>query len=508
MSKKNESFLDRIIKESKDHPEKIIVKDKWHSWTWKEFMSCASKFANSILTENTNYSKPTAVPILVGRSGKVMAAIIGCLMTGNAFSPISIKQPVSRIEKIINLLDSDYVLSALDKHESFEEMKFKIINESNSKSSDYVSVKGDDPLYILFTSGSTGEPKGVICSHNNILNTIIWSSDYLKWNDSDVIGCATQFSFDISMFDVFTVFFYGIPITIFPELSNPKDIMKRIIENKVTSIFSVPAFFSQFINAKIMNEVSNSDLRRIISGGDFFPPNHLLEWSKNMPKISIYNVWGPTETSIVNTMHKITNDDLPQIKKGKHPSIGREHPLMPLVLMNDDEEITVPNKIGEIWMLGSCVSQGYLNDPKQTEKRYVIHRGLRAFRTGDLAYGDDDGNLYMSRRADSVVKISGYRIDLTEVENAIMRLSEVNVAVAFVQDIKDHYKELWLALELKETNSNFDVFAAKKYLRKILPQYMVPKRLFVLSTLPLNFNGKIDREKIKKITLTSDLANS
>ena len=498
----NESFLKRVFKEAENNPNQIIVKDKWHSWTWSDIIKTSYRFSEAIRNNYPLSQKPVAIPLLVGRSGKVISAILGCLITENAFAPLSIKYPSYRIKKSIELLNADHVLSALDESESISDdlKSMAVFENENSSSSTFPNNAKNELLYVLFTSGSTDEPKGVLCSHLNIMNTILWSEHYLDWKKTDIIGCATQFSFDISMFDVFSLMYHGVPMVIFPEPSNTKDVVKRILSDNVTSIFSVPSFFSQFVTSNLIDELSASRLRRIISGGDFFPPKHVSNWMKKMPQISVYNVWGPTETSMVNTMHKITADDLPKLKKGKHPPIGKQHSMMPLILVDKTGKIiSEPNVVGELVLLGDCVSMGYLNDDKEMKRRYTTKENLRAFLTGDIGYFDKKENFYVNGRSDTMVKISGHRIDLNEVENVVLQHLDVSSSAAFVQPIQDEYKELWLAIELKESNSEIDIYSAKKLLRKILPQYMVPKRLFVIPKIPLNINRKVDRLQVKQI---------
>ena len=498
----NESFLKRVFKEAENNPNQIIVKDKWHSWTWSDIIKTSYRFSEAIRNNYPLSQKPVAIPLLVGRSGKVISAILGCLITENAFAPLSIKYPSYRIKKSIELLNADHVLSALDESESISDdlKSMAVFENENSSSSTFPNNAKNELLYVLFTSGSTDEPKGVLCSHLNIMNTILWSEHYLDWKKTDIIGCATQFSFDISMFDIFSLMYHGVPMVIFPEPSNTKDVVKRILSDNVTSIFSVPSFFSQFVTSNLIDELSASRLRRIISGGDFFPPKHVSNWMKKMPQISVYNVWGPTETSMVNTMHKITADDLPKLKKGKHPPIGKQHSMMPLILVDKTGKIiSEPNVVGELVLLGDCVSMGYLNDDKEMKRRYTTKENLRAFLTGDIGYFDEKENFYVNGRSDTMVKISGHRIDLNEVENVVLQHLDVSSSAAFVQPIQDEYKELWLAIELKESNSEIDIYSAKKLLRKILPQYMVPKRLFVIPKIPLNINRKVDRLQVKQI---------
>jgi len=495
----NDSFLACVLKHAKAKPNQIIIKDKWNSWTWSELLKDAERFAASIKTNFTTDPNHAVIPILVGRSGKVISAILGCMLTKNAFAPLSIDQPSIRTKICLKKIGMNHILSAVDDHEIYQEdLKPLLVFEHDKAtqiSNDYKQNFENNALYVLFTSGSTGEPKGVSCSHKNIMNTILWSSNYLNWNETDVMGCGTQFTFDLSMFDIFSMMYFGIPIIIFPNLSNPKDVLQHIIRNQITSIFSTPAFFAQFLPPNLLEKVSNTKLRRIISAGDFFPPKRVEEWQTGAPEITVYNSWGLIETSIITTMCKITKNIL---KNSKSLPIGQESPRMPLVIVDEERKIiTEPGEVGEFLVLGDCVSMGYLDD-EETSKRYTTFNNLRAFRTGDFGYKDENNDFFLAGRADSCVKIAGYRIELNEVENAVNQLSEVHLAAAFVQTIKNEHKEIWVGIELKKSALDIDIFSAKKRIRKILPQYMIPKRLFVLPNMPLNISGKVDRLKVKQ----------
>ena len=493
MNKTN--FVDIIFQKSDSQPDKIILMDQWRNWTWHDILSRSFEYSE-IIRENFQ-NKVSAIPILVGRSGESIAAIIGTIISGHIFAPISLNQPTLRIKNIIDSLNSDKALSGLHYSEK-KPKKLKFVELVGSKT---VRLENNKPkhnklLYILFTSGSTGKPKGVLCSHENILNTIIWSKQYLNWNKTDIMGCATQFSFDISMFDFFTLLYYDVPLAILNNTSNPNDILEQLSKFKVTSIFSVPEFFTQFTSKNLIKNISKTKLRRIISGGGFFPPKHVLFWIKNCPKISIYNVWGPTETSIVNTMYKISKSDYAKMKKGLYPSIGKSHSLMPLVLLNSkNQQINESNVVGEFVMLGKCVSIEYFKDPKETQRKYFVFDGKPAFLTGDLGYKDQDDNFYITGRNDNLVKIYGYRIDLNEIENTITQFPNVHTTLLIVHNNDDLHKELWAAVELKKNSSKFNIFLTKKKLRTLLPNYMVPKRIFIMPKIPLTPNGKPDKKK-------------
>ena len=225
MNKTN--FVDIIFQKSDSQPDKIILMDQWRNWTWHDILSRSFEYSE-IIRENFQ-NKVSAIPILVGRSGESIAAIIGTMISGHIFAPISLNQPTLRIKNIIDSLNSDKALSGLHYSEK-KPKKLKFVELVGSKT---VRLENNKPkhnklLYILFTSGSTGKPKGVLCSHENILNTIIWSKQYLNWNKTDIMGCATQFSFDISMFDFFTLLYYDVPLAILNNTSNPNDILEQL----------------------------------------------------------------------------------------------------------------------------------------------------------------------------------------------------------------------------------------------------------------------------------------
>lgn len=441
----------------------------------------------------------------MGRRIETIAAILGVLIVGRGFAPISNNQPPSRILACLGEVQSAFLLNGLGSDEKAAIDKKCLLDSSKKEinlSDLKVSVSGEDLLYILFTSGSSGSPKGVMCSHNNILNTIQWGKSQIAWNADDCIGIASYFSFDISMFDVFVGLFNSVSMHIFDKPNNKDEIIDQINQRNVTSIFSVPFFFTQFSRQNYLGKIKSTSLRRVISGGDFFSPLDLLDWFVNCPNIELFNVWGPTETSIVNTMHKVTEKDVKMLESGQCVSVGTSHALMEFLLIEPDERdvILSKNNRGEIAMLGPCVSIGYLNNEELNNNKYFFYEGKRGFRTGDLGRLDN-GDLFIEGRIGSQVKIGGHRVELAEVEAAVSSIPDVFMSAAFVVETVPGLNEIWCCIQTKPEIHRANIFALKQSVRNKVPYYMVPKRFFQLNNLPLNANNKIDRNEARKIVL-------
>lgn len=481
-----------------NYPQKVVVYDSERSWTWQELMEEAHAYAESIRQFALGEE---IIPIIVDRSGRSVAAMIGCLLAGKCFANISHELPILRIEHCIHKTKSALCIDVSGLYTQQLSQFCNVLSKQESTTNQWhdCEIVLNRLLYILFTSGSSGDPKAVKVTTSNIENTMMWSLDMIDWRPTDIMGCASQFSFDISMFDFFTLLYFNVPLVIFSNVKDYRVVLDEIKQFKVTSIFSVPQFFSSLLvsDVLVLKEKCNS-LRRILSGGDFFNPNHLLQWVTEFKNIDIYNVWGPTETSIVNTMHRLNDDDFILLKEGKIPSIGTHHNRMPFVLLNESrtEKIVKPYEQGEIVMLGECVTDGYLNDQELTDSKYSTYHGARCFYTEDLAYMDENNKLFIVGRMGTMVKISGYRVDLNEIEFVARGYNNIDqcCCIVVMNDLKE--KQLQIICTRKDMSIDFSLYAFKLYLRERLPQYMVPKKVHIINEMPLNANQKIDRKQL------------
>lgn len=512
--------LSRRIIERLRSDDSYYVSDRTQTLRGHELLGIAWNVCRAIEARD---DVPPIIPVRVGRSCLSVAAILGILLSGRAFSPLSAAQPPERLSKCMGSLGASWIIdgaagASTGKGDNpstalpYERLSVPsnaspeaLTTGSKSKSGQTLSehlaqfkTKDADQLYVLFTSGSTGQPKGVQCTYANVANTLLWSTDYITWDEGSVIGIATQLSFDIAMFDLFSSLYYGVPLYLFSEPQNPLLCLEEVDTGGITSVFSVPFFFSQFARGDLLPRIEQSALQRIVSGGDFFSPAHLVAWMDDAPSVDVFNVWGPTETSIVNTMHRVTAVDRPRLEQGRSASVGTSHRRMQVVLLDAASQTARLNETseGEIAVLGASVSQGYLGDPQMTQASYFELDGKRGYRTGDLGHFEGDA-LYIDGRTDSRVKIAGHRIDLGEIENAATSGDDVFLCACFTHQSVPGIDEIWCAIQPSVTGQPVNIFRLKSFLRSILPAYMVPKRIFEVSRLPLNANGKVDRRAAK-----------
>ena len=503
LSKSNSerSLCSMIWANARAAPDKIILSDADKSWTWRDLLLRAATFAAAV--SESGVATNAIVPIAVGRGAESIAAILGCMIAGRAFAPVSIDQPEQRLASCFRQMEAMFVIADVPA-ETAPAITIAGLRVLEIQSTEYTGsfpaepvCRDDQLLYILFTSGSTGQPKGVMVDHGNILNTVLWGRDILDWRSGDVIGIAVNLYFDIAMFDIFTALCLDVPLAILSRSSDAHLVCREVEAHKITSIFAAPVFFSQFIRLDLLRKPELLSLRRIISGGDFFPPAHILRWLEQRSDVEIYNVWGPTETSVVNTMHRIDDSDIPSLQQGISAPVGRAHARMPFVLLNERlERVGDVGRHGEICMQGRCVTQGYLKDEARTAAAYIEFEGRPAYRTGDLGSVDASGNLHIHGRIGSLIKVGGHRIDVGEVEGAATCDPRVHAAATFVDEPGDGIQELCLAIELNPGATGFDTFSFKKRLRELLPSYMVPKRIILMEKLPTTPNQKVDRRAI------------
>lgn len=355
-----------------------------------------------------------------------------------------------------------------------------------------------DALYILFTSGSTGEPKGVQISEANLTNTLHWTVEAFERPKSSVIGLAAPPYFDIGLFEVVASFYFGNTLVLLSDPRDPFRCLDEVCRFSVTSIFSAPSFFTQIARAKLLGELERkSSMRSIISGGDFLPLDTAAAWMETT-KILLINIWGPSETSVVNTAHKITEEDIQDVSRGLHLSfpIGRSSSQMAIEVL-DPEGMACPASVpGELLVSGPSVGIGYLNQTKNSG--YVRRRGVPAFLTGDIGFSDGTGLIRLLGRSANLIKINGFRLDPQEVEYWMERIVPASSACVVAVEV-DPGPRLLVAGIFMVDDSNLRTSDIRNALKNHIPPYMLPKKIFPLSNLPLNPNGKIDRQKIAQI---------
>ena len=482
----SEDFKNQILSNIKERPEYTIFGDVDQSLTWAGLQRKVLEFDKFLLDNKQENQK---ICFFTNRRLDSLVLIVTCLLTNRTFIPIDSKQPSERISSILNALGESEVLD-------LDQMMF--VKYQNVKLKESIEISSE-VCYILFTSGSTGVPKGVNITFENIMNTLLWSLGQLTWEDSDVIGLVTNLHFDISIFDVLIGLHQSIKIQIINETENFWSVARQIEEFKVTSIFSTPFLFLMLQK----NGILNTDwLRRIISGGDFYPPKNLVDLMESHPELEVFNVWGPTETTIVNTMHRVQKSDIFRLNEGKPISVGTSSEMMPIVIVNAEQIesliILGPNTLGEIVVLGNSVSAGYIDVDTGANANFSCYGGQRVFRTGDLGYLDESGELFIVGRSNFLIKYQGYRIDPREVEFIADKILGVFRSCLCLVENSSSLNELQLLVQLQPEIS-ISVAEIKNYLRSNLLSYMVPKKIIFVQDLPMNSNGKLDRKSCYKL---------
>lgn len=370
------------------------------------------------------------------------------------------------------------------------------------------AVHGLDPAYVMFTSGSTGEPKGAVIPHQGVLSL-------MRWVRSSVCEPATaRFSninplhFDNSVYDIYGGLLNG--ATLVPVETglqpNPARWVRALREGKASMIFAVPTLFQTLGQLNLLKPDLLPDARIFMFGGEGFSIDALRSFHQSFrSRARLINVYGPTETSCICSSIEIDERALAEAGSG-FPSIGRMHPDFSHVVLRDDGGQAATNEVGELWIGGSNVGLGYYNNPEETEAKFrqdPLQSSYRSiwYRTGDLVREDERGLLWFAGRVDNQVKVRGHRIELEELDLAVEAFADIRRAVS-VSMPGANGNELRVAFV---ATTSIDLEALRAYCRERLPVYMQPAAIRQLDSLPQNANGKVDRKAVA-VLLASDPA--
>jgi amino acid adenylation domain-containing protein len=377
----------------------------------------------------------------------------------------------------------------------------EVASQDNSKMQD-TRTNENDLAYILYTSGSTGEPKGVMISHRTIFTFIDWCSETFHMTENDRVTSHAPLHFDLSTFDIYVTIKAGATVVLVPESLSvfPVRLADLLQNERITVTYLVPSILSMMANYGKLDEHDLSRVRTILFAGEVFPIKYLRKLVAAIPHADYYNLYGPTETNVC-AYYKVRQKDLAPERTDPVP-IGVACENLAVFALNDDGQLVKePGQEGELWACGPCVAQGYWGDRERTARSFLpapikTHFDGVAYRTGDIVTLDRDGvNWRYVGRRDHMIKSRGYRIELGEIEAALIAHDGVReAAVVAVPD--DLIGNRIKAFVVPTQRDGLTVKDLEAHCAQRLPRYMLPESIEFLAELPKTSTGKIDRPSL------------
>lgn len=497
------NILEWLEKTAEDMPDKLAVCDEWTSITYKEYRERALGIAEAII--KSGYGRKRPIAVYMEKSVKVLISFMGIAYSGNFYSPIDISMPMSRVKKILEVLEPGLIITTRELAESFSQFEYNceyfyyedaLLTEYSDEVSNVLDqIISTDLLYVLFTSGSTGVPKGVSITHGSVVDYIDWVVDIFEITSEDSFGNQAPFFFDNSILDIYSAMKSGAALYIVPSklFAQPVPLLEYIRKNKINTIFWVPSALIVISKLKAFRNVDLSAvLKRVLFCGEVMPNKQLNLWRKYLPNVVYANLYGPTEITDACTYYIVDRefqDDEP-LPIGK-PMRNTEV----LVLDEDNSLVTEVGKIGELCVRGAGVSKGYYRNLGKTAEVFVQNPlnyayEEKIYRTGDLVRYNERGELIYLSRKDFQIKHMGHRIELGEIETAVSSLPQISLCCCLYDNIHSRIV-LFIDREIKKEEIN-------QQLRNMIPEYMIPGKIIVIDKMPINANGKIDRVQLKE----------
>ena len=466
--------------------------------------------------------------ILASRSAVAYAGVLGVLAAGHAYVPLNPSFPAARnlailekagvstlvvgaeaaaaLAELLRLVRKPLRVIVLKDHEPsglstlLQLARFHTVDASLAAPPEPARVSSDAPAYVMFTSGSTGSPKGVVVTHANVQRYVESFLSLYPIVPEDRLTQTFDLTFDLSVHDQFVCWAARATLVVYPAaaLGSPLELTRQA---RVSVWFSVPSAIAHLESSRKLDDIGLPDLRLSLFCGEKFSFNAWKLWRRVAPNSHIVNLYGPTETTIAITHFEVP-PDLPETAapQGVVP-IGKPFPGQGAEIRRDDDSPADMGEIGALWLCGDQLSAGYLNEPALTAERFVAREGKLFYRTGDRGRVAPEACLTFFGREDLQVKIMGYRVELGEVEHALRRVSASAEAVALVIE-RDGLEELCAVLPLSQESGKKGL---RKALETLLPSYMRPRRYCFVPSFPVNASGKIDRQALARALVGGEM---
>lgn len=488
----NFSFLEKIEQAISENPKKIAVYNDQFALTYEELDRESKKISQ--LLQQSGFRNGDVVGVYLDRNQHLITTLLSILRSGGTYVPLDANFPQERLNYMIQKANCRFIISEKKLNPKFEKTQVLYVEDSTFLIIDNLKkeiIQKDQSAYVLFTSGSTGNPKGVEVSHLNMTNFLFSMQDQPGLKNTDNFLSVTTISFDISILEIFLPLMSGASLYLcqYKQLLSPEALKNIILDEEISIMQATPVTWRMLLN---YDQTHYKNLK-VLSGGEALDPL-LGEALLNRTK-EVWNMYGPTETTVWSSIKKITNH--------LNITIGKPIASTEFLILDEQFKALAIGDIGELYIGGLGVSKGYIGDSDLTKERFINHpykENELIYKTGDLAFYNSDGEVLCLGRVDDQVKIRGYRIELSEVEKIIAKDHAIYEIASKVIN-----NEIYVFVSLKsDVLSDFNLDALNLRAANYLPQYMRPKKIIRLDSLPKTLNGKIDK---KQLVLTNEVVH-
>ena len=496
-------------------PNSIALSCDGRQVTYADLNSCALKLAALMLAKGVSGQN---IGILTQKTFSAYCGVLGVLYAGCAYVPLNPKHPWGRLKNIMKNADITTIIADASERIDMEEflrsvdgIEHVLYPESDLDNIDPlfepVSVRSGSLAYIMFTSGSTGEPKGVMVSHANVCSHIKNMTQMYRFSSLDRFSQTFDLSFDPSVSDMFCAWFNGSTLCALSadEMYCPSDYIQR---EGITFWASVPTLASFMMKLGKLEADAFPSLKYSTFCGEPLPQLLAEQWSKAAPRSTVENLYGPTEATVYVTRHVYRREEYGRKYRNNIVPIGLPFPGQFAAIVGEGLKIMSDGEVGELCVSGSQVTLGYRNDNMKTFGVFVampwdVGSCNRWYKTGDLAFVNENGDIECLGRIDSQIKIGGQRVELGEIE-AVLREAARTMDVAVVPALYENGVPQKLVAFIARKLTEADIKEIQGVCQKMLQAVFVPKTIYSLDALPLNSSGKVDRQSLKDMAASKE----
>ncbi len=483
---------------AEQHPDAIALKFLDQQMTYRQLNARANQLAHRL--RELGVGPEVMVGTLLERSLELVVGLLGILKAGGTFVPLDANYPAERLAFMAADTKAPVMLVqslVVQKMEGKSWMTSAIVpldgetpeidQQSNENPTNLTNA--ENLAYVMYTSGSTGQPKGVMVTHRAVVR-LVKNTNYVELNERETFLQFSPISFDASTLELWGPLLNGGCLAIMPaDVQALSEIGAAIRQHGVTSMWLTAGLFNVMVEQRLEDL---QPLRQLLVGGDALSPVHMRKAIEGLPGCKLINGYGPTEGTTFTCCHTISPEDA----QGTSIPIGRPIANTQVYLLDSENELVPVGSEGELCIAGDGLAKGYLNQSALTAEKFVSHpfseeTDARIYKTGDLARYRADGTIEFLGRLDSQVKISGYRIELGEIEMVMMHHPNVKSGVVLAR--QDTPGEKKLAAYIVAQPQGCSVHELRAFLQEKLPAYMLPSAFVLMESLPLSPNGKVDR---------------